>query len=348
MSSTTDPNPTEERSTRSIWANAASRTGFKHTVEAHSAASATPDPANPDLANLAQSVFLSATSSKPFRAVPRMAEEAPQEKTPQRVEVQAAAAEAEAPSEAVPASSVARSYDAVKEARPMRRVAAVGGSTENAPAARSTSSGDFEVVLGKRQIASCLFAGIVLIAIFSTGSYFAGKMSAPSRAAASSTGGSVHAPAPVAAEPRAAQENAAPPETAAVTFVKQNGFPFIAKAPEANADTLQASANPDSVANPDEFSGRGKMPLFAVPQHGSLYLQMAALDRNMSAAVAGELRERGYNSFVAPGPSEKVYRVLVGPFATQEEYQRVKSETDAIDVNTLAHESLAKRSVARQ
>jgi cell division septation protein DedD len=230
--------------------------------------------------------------------------------------------------------------DNSKDAAPKAFAAAAGADPVNVLKFKATSRNDFEVVLGRRQIASCLFAGTMLVAIFAAGSYFAGKMSTPSCAAAASLPTSIRIPAAPLADSSMIQE------TASAASVKQNGFPFVATATERGLDMQAASSATDPLASLSDFPVTGKTPLFANPQQGALYLQLGALDKNMSAIVAEGLRERGYNSFVAPGASEKLYRVLVGPFATQDEYKRVKTETESIDVNAVAREILAKRAVA--
>ena len=56
-------------------------------------------------------------------------------------------------------------------------------------------------------------------------------------------------------------------------------------------------------------------PLFAEPKAGSVYIQMGAVEKGVSVIFAEGLRKRGLPAFVAPGPSEKIFRVLIGPLA---------------------------------
>ncbi len=126
-----------------------------------------------------------------------------------------------------------------------------------------------------------------------------------------------------------------------VTAAKPNAFPFVATGTEAGAETTNPA---------QEYSTAPSLnaPLFASPRPGTLYLQMGALDRNTSAIVVAGLRERGYRSFVAPGPNEKIFRVLVGPFVDPEEYKRIKTEMDATDVDHVARETLARHALAQR
>ena len=342
MLSITDPNPTPERKTKSPWGPSAGRR--KALLSAPVAAQEGPV-ATPPQSNVAHASFMSATSSKPFRVVPRMAADAPKAEEASNTAGQTETV-APAPSDLVRFSEALTDTrnDKPKDAPTKAFVAAAGAEHVHSPEDEIPSRNEFEVVLGRRQIASCLFAGTMLVAIFAAGSYFAGKMSTPSCAAAASLPTSLRIPAAPFVDSSMIGKTTPAQETAAV--VKQNGFPFVATATERDLDTQEASSTTDSLANLSDSPVTGKTPLFANPQKGALYLQMGALDKNMSAIVAEGLRERGYNSFVAPGASEKLYRVLIGPFANQDEYKRVKTETEAIDVNVVAREFLSKRAVA--
>ncbi len=346
MLSISDPNPTPVRKTKSQWSPSAGRR--KALLSASIAAPVDPGVA-PQQRSVEPATFMSATSSKPFRVVPRMGAEAPKaEET--RNTTQQAETSAQAPSDLVRFSEALKNTrndvqnDNAKDAAPKAFAAAAGADPVNVLEFKATSRNEFEVVLGRRQIASCLFAGTVLVAIFAAGSYFAGKMSTPSCAAAASLPTNVPIPIASSQDSSIIEKTTNAQETAA--SVKQNGFPFVATAAASSVGMPDTSSATDSPAGLAEFPVTGTLPLFVNPQQGALYLQMGALDKNMSAIVAEGLRERGYKSFVAPGASEKLYRVLVGPFANPDEYKRVKTETESIDVNAVAREVLSKRAVA--
>ena len=300
---------------------------MRSIVDLNSAPKADPAPAE-------SRPILGISQSRPFRATPRIAAEV------------LGAREHGPDAEGIYAQGTAERTN--REA-PLA-ISLATGTTRAAMAdtAPSTSGNDFELVLGRRQIASCLFAGTVLIAIFAAGAYFAGKMSTPSCAAAASlpsttpASATAHAASPMSKRTETARKAALP-----VATIKQTGFPFVASQTNPASETTNASDDSSPEAGLNAAPSAGGVPLFASPQPGILYLQIGALDRTTSTIVAQGLRERGYRSFVAPGPSEKIYRVLVGPFANQEEYKRTKAETDVIDVNAIAYAALAKRTLAR-
>jgi cell division septation protein DedD len=77
-------------------------------------------------------------------------------------------------------------------------------------------------------------------------------------------------------------------------------------------------------------------PLFAEPKIGSVYIQMGAVDKGVAVIFAEGLRKRGLASFVAPGPSEKIFRVLIGPLPDPAAYTRAKDAVDQIGLTTFA------------
>jgi hypothetical protein len=77
-------------------------------------------------------------------------------------------------------------------------------------------------------------------------------------------------------------------------------------------------------------------PLFADPKAGSVYIQMGAVEKGVSVVFAEGLRKRGLPAFVAPGPSEKIFRVLIGPLPDPAAYIKAKETVDQIGLATFA------------
>jgi cell division septation protein DedD len=63
---------------------------------------------------------------------------------------------------------------------------------------------------------------------------------------------------------------------------------------------------------------------------------MGAVEKGIAIIFAEGLRKRGFDAFIAPGPNEKVYRVLVGPFRSAEAFQVAKTSMDQIGLSTFA------------
>jgi hypothetical protein len=77
-------------------------------------------------------------------------------------------------------------------------------------------------------------------------------------------------------------------------------------------------------------------PLFQNPKQGAVYIQMGAVEKGIAVIFAEGLRKRGLPGFVAPGPSEKIFRVLIGPLPDPASYMKTKSVVDGIGLETFA------------
>jgi cell division septation protein DedD len=164
-------------------------------------------------------------------------------------------------------------------------------------------SAEYEIVLGRRQIASLLFIAIVLAVVFSAVSYLAGRTAAPK---------------PVQRPP--ASPATAPPSPGANPVI------------EATTSVLPAEpALP--IAKRDN---KPEPPMFAEPLPGAVYIQMGAVDKGMAMVFAAGLRRYGFDGFVAPGPNEKIFRVLIGPLPDPDSFRRAKAAVDALDLGTFA------------
>lgn len=158
---------------------------------------------------------------------------------------------------------------------------------------RTEESADYEIVLGRRQLASVLFVATVVLVTFSAIAYLAGKDASPKRAATIA----IAPPAP-------------PPPLTIIT--------------------------PPEPTKPVELSQTVEPPLLADPELNAIYLQMGAVERGIAVIFAEGLRKRGLPSFVAPGPDQKIFRVLIGPLRNPEMYRSVKVQVDALGLATFA------------
>src|ERR1700679_3190258 len=118
---------------------------------------------------------------------------------------------------------------------------------------------DYEIVLGRAQIASWLFVGVIAVAICSSLAYLAGERIAVDNAAALSV--------PMAPPP--------PPAPALPTAA------VSAELPDASIlDSPKADQKPAE-------------PLFAEPEKGKVYIQIGAVERGMAMLLTEGLRGHG-------------------------------------------------------
>jgi cell division protein FtsN len=188
--------------------------------------------------------------------------------------------------------------------------------------------GDFEVLLGNKQLLSIFFIVVVLLGVFFTMGYVLGRHSvsgagsaqvaskAPAPAAPSQPGGLAETPAPESA-PQAGGAAAAP----------------AAEEPPARTGTQPQPQLP--AAEPPQ-PARAAPPAAQVPPGpaAGLYLQTTAARRPDADVVAGVLKQKGFPVVIAPGPTEAVVRVLVGPFPSTEAMSKARTDLEAIGIKS--------------
>jgi hypothetical protein len=172
---------------------------------------------------------------------------------------------------------------------------------------RDEAYGDeFEIVLGKRQIASLLFVGIVVVAISSGVSYVAGKSVAMKNTA------------------QAPQVLPPPPPPAKYAEIELFELPAAAA----------AALSTPSVNGAEQALDES---LFGGITAAGRYIQVASVDRAAAAVLAQGLRQRSFKTIVAPGAQQDVYRVLVGPFENSGEAQGAREAIAGIGVAQSTH-----------
>ncbi len=163
------------------------------------------------------------------------------------------------------------------------------------------STGEYELVLGRTQLASWLFVGVIAVAVCGSLAYLAGETIATKRA-----------------------RRAAVVLTAPVVAAVAAPVPAPAALPQAS---LLAKA---------ELLTKSTRPLVAEPEVGKVYLQVGAVERGMAVILAEGMRTHGFEAFVAPGPNDKIFRVLIGPLPDPDAFREAMLKVDALDLATFA------------
>ncbi|MDX2180176.1 MAG: SPOR domain-containing protein [Bryobacteraceae bacterium] len=165
-------------------------------------------------------------------------------------------------------------------------------------------AGEYELVLGNRQLLSIFFLVVVLLGVGFALGFLLGRNSAV-------------AAAPVtAAEPVKKSEPSAlkidPPET-----VKPEAAP-------ASAGTKKAEPSPEP-EKPSSNETSGASFKSGVPPAGSLFVQVAAGNKADAEMEAKSLNKRGYATWVAPDEKGEKWRVLVGPLENNAEFAKTRA-----------------------
>jgi len=77
-------------------------------------------------------------------------------------------------------------------------------------------------------------------------------------------------------------------------------------------------------------------PLFGIPEKDHLYLQLGSVERGFAVLMVHGARKVGFPAFVAGGTNPNVFRVLVGPFQNQAEYQAAKGLFISMGLDTFS------------
>jgi hypothetical protein len=175
--------------------------------------------------------------------------------------------------------------------------------------------GEFELVLGNRQLLSGFFIVVILFGVFFTMGYIVGRHSSPAPLNTAS------ASAPDSAPARTISPAAPPPGQAEVMPAepaKTDTPPAPPETSEPVTATRPATAPPESPRPPEpkpattNTSTTTTSADLAKPAPGS-YLQVAAPKKTAAGAVVDSLKNKGIAAVLAPGPDEETVRVLVGP-----------------------------------
>jgi cell division protein FtsN len=207
----------------------------------------------------------------------------------------------------------------------------------------SKAEGEYELVLGNRQLLSAFFIIVILFGVFFTMGYVVGRNSAPAAAASPM-------PVPVATSqrPDAASSppvQSAPPPAAAPTETPTTA-PVQETKPAKQPDTVETKpvAPPAGRQAPRKIETQVEVSTFpprasarpasasgavAVnPGPGNMYLQVAAAAQPQAGVVVDTLKQKGFPALLAQGPNATLFRVMVGPFADASTLGKAKADLE--------------------
>lgn len=204
------------------------------------------------------------------------------------------------------------------EATPAATLEAAPIEAQATPEPQLQEAAEYEIVLGRAQIASWLFVGVIAIAACSSLAFLAGRAAGAKKPAIQASAADAKP-----SSPSTATTAPATPVTPQPVPVQMPSASLVVNAPTPGAQTSATSATPAK-------------PMFAEPESGKVYIQMGAVEKGMATILAEGLRSHGFDAFVAPGPSDKIYRVLIGPLPDPEAFRKAKAAVDAIELSTFA------------
>jgi cell division septation protein DedD len=122
----------------------------------------------------------------------------------------------------------------------------------------------------------------------------------------------------------------------AISYLAGKSMSAKAPAPAPAAVVVVREPDPPPIVMNQEPAPVPEAPLFADPKLGAVYIQMAAVEKGVAVIFSEGLRKRGLTAFVAPGPNDKIFRVLIGPLPDPASFVKAKDTVDKIGLSTFA------------
>ena len=186
-----------------------------------------------------------------------------------------------------------------------------------------TDQGEFELVLGNKQLLSVFFIVVVLLAVFFFMGYVVGRNSGPTTLAR--VNGGVAETAVASARPSPMPEAVTPtPVSQTPPSASQASQPEPTPTPAAETPAPTQAEPP---ANNQEQTAAGPQAV-GEPPSGTTWLQVVATTRPDAQLIAETLGRRHFRTQVAPGPNG-LFRVLVGPAKNSAEVSELRTKLEA-------------------
>jgi cell division septation protein DedD len=195
---------------------------------------------------------------------------------------------------------------------------------------KNNETGEFELVLGNRQLLSGFFVVVILFAVFFVMGYIVGRNSTPSpQLAASRDQASAPSVPPQGARPQAAagSQPAQTESSAAAEPAKEDAGGNPASEGQSTAAQSAAPSAPPPAPKTETPAPVAAAPAEPVP--GEAYLQVTSVKPDVAETVAKTLKDKGFPTLLSPGPSGKT-RVLVGPYADLGKLGQAKAELERL------------------
>ena len=189
--------------------------------------------------------------------------------------------------------------------------------------------GEFELILGNRQLISVFLIVVILLGVFFAMGYIVGRNSAPAVAEGRDNKVSAAQPSPrfdpLAPETtRPAENPPATPETASAERTPTHAARDIPEPAPSKAPPPEEKPKPTAsrAAEPPPASVTGD------PAPGE-YWQVVATARPDAEIITEALTKKGFHAVMAPAPKGGVFRVLVGPLKDSSTQAQTRTALEA-------------------
>ncbi|MEO8658214.1 MAG: SPOR domain-containing protein [Bryobacteraceae bacterium] len=176
----------------------------------------------------------------------------------------------------------------------------------------TNEEGEFELILGNKQLLSVFFIVVVLLGVFFAMGYIVGRNSAPGKTEVAST-------------TRPSERPTTPMETP----VQPSSAPSAVN-PPADQPVEKPAAVKKQAPPPEEKAPAPAPAATDTPPTGS-YWQVAATKRAEAELLVDLLKGKGYKARMIPAPgTEGYFRVLIGPAVNTAALSVLKADLEAL------------------
>jgi cell division septation protein DedD len=178
--------------------------------------------------------------------------------------------------------------------------------------------GEFELILGNRQLMSVFFIVVILLGVFFAMGYIVGRNSSPAGAPEvashrAETQPGADAPAPARDATRDTTRETATPAPADVS---KDADSQPKETASQQGPATKPAPPPEPAPTPAAAKGPSRAATSGEPQSGKTYLQISAVDRDKAEIYVERLRKQNFSAIMAEIPEKPgVFRVLVGPIS---------------------------------
>jgi cell division septation protein DedD len=176
--------------------------------------------------------------------------------------------------------------------------------------------GEFELILGNKQLLSVFFIVVILLGVFFTMGYIVGRNSGPADTAKQAAPGDNPPPARTDAQSSMPAPVPAPTAATPTPTVVEPVTPAPLPVFETPKPARKAPIEVTSVRSVGQ------------PIPGQIYIQVLAVAKPEAEVLVDVLAKKGFHAMVAPGPNEKIYRVLVGPAKDASDAGKLKGDLE--------------------
>jgi cell division septation protein DedD len=181
--------------------------------------------------------------------------------------------------------------------------------------------GEFELVLGNRQLISVFLIVVVLLGVFFSMGYIVGRNSSPT-ATETARNNEEPKPDPDADSDDSGTGGPGAPASTGNSTPPSTTPPQVTK-PAQPQPPAPAPSKPEPVRAKETKPKPSPSPSPGVPVHaaaagepsGGQYWQVVATSRPDAEIIAEALGNKGFHVVLAPAPKDGIFRVLVGPLA---------------------------------